>query len=105
MTAQIDNKESVMELLAQHEEMLKQFGVQKIGIFGSFVRNNQSGQSDIDILVDFVPEAETFRNLMNLYSFLNSLFDRNIEVVTQNSLSQYIGPYILQEVEYVPFAS
>ncbi len=98
-------KESVIKLLYQHGETFKQLGVNKLGLFGSFVRSEQTLVSDIDLLVDFLPEQETFRNLMNLHSYLSNLLDRNIEIVTTNSLSPYIGPHILEEVEYVSFAN
>lgn len=105
MQAIADDKQSIVILLSQHEETLKQLGVRKIGPFGSFVRNEQIDHSDIDVLVEFVPEYETFRNLMSLHHFLGSLFDRNVEIVTENSLSPYIGPHILKEVEYVLFTN
>lgn len=85
-----------------HKPQLASFGVNRIGLFGSYVRNEQKPQSDIDILVDFEPEKETFDNLMNLYNYLEKLFDnKKIEVVTTNGLSPYLGKYILNEVNYV----
>jgi predicted nucleotidyltransferase len=85
-----------------HKPQLMCFGVNKIGLFGSYVRNQQQPQSDIDILVDFELEKETFDNFMNLYNYLEELFiDEKIEVVTVNGLSPYIGKYILEEVNYV----
>ena len=85
-----------------HKPNFESFGVNKIGLFGSYVRNEQHPQSDIDILVDFDPEKETFDNLMNLYNYLEELFNsEKIEVVTINGLSPYIGKYILKEVHYV----
>jgi len=81
---------------------LASYGVNRIGLFGSYARNEQHPQSDIDILVDFEPEKETFNNFMNLCDYLEELFtDEKIEVVTINGLSPYIGKYILEEVHYV----
>jgi predicted nucleotidyltransferase len=78
------------------------FGVSRIGLFGSYVRNEQNPQSVIDFLVDFEPDKETFDNLMNLYDYLEKLFiNKKIEVVTLNGLSPYIGQHILKEVNYV----
>jgi len=85
-----------------HKPQLASFGVNKIGLFGSYVRNEQQPKSDIDILVDFEPEKETFDNFMNLFNYLEELFvNEKIEVVTVNGLSPYIGRYILNEVNYV----
>jgi predicted nucleotidyltransferase len=78
------------------------FGVNRVGLFGSYARDEQHPQSDIDILVDFEPEKETFNNFMNLCNYLEELFiDEKIEVVTVNGLSPHIGKYILNEVHYV----
>jgi predicted nucleotidyltransferase len=66
------------------------------------LRNEQTPQSDIDVLIDFEPEQETFDNFMAVYDKLEELFQNEVvEVVTRNGLSPYIGPMILKEVEYV----
>ena len=96
------SKNTILSLMRTHKPQLASFGVNRIGLFGSYVRNEQKPQSDIDILVDFEPEKETFDNLMNLYNYLEELFsNEKIEVVTINGLSPYLGKYILNEVNYV----
>ena len=73
-----------------------------MGLFGSYVREEQSPDSDIDILVHFKPEQETFDNLMFTYDLFENLFKGfKVEVVTTTGLSPYIGPQILREVQYV----
>lgn len=97
----VHTKEQIFSLLDQHHQQLAEFGVHQVGIFGSFVRNTPHQQSDVDILVEFVPEQKTFDNFMHLALFLEDLFGRQIDLVTKESLSPYIGPMILREVEYV----
>ena len=46
-------KQYIVEQLKQHKPELEKFGVSKIGLFGSYVRGEQSTTSDIDILIDF----------------------------------------------------
>jgi predicted nucleotidyltransferase len=71
-------------------------------LFGSYSRNEQSSESDIDLLIDFEPAKENFDNFMAVYDLFEKLFkNEKIEVVTKNGLSSYIGPKILNEVEYV----
>ncbi len=78
------------------------FGVQSVGLFGSYVRNEQTEKSDIDLLIDFDPEKETFDNYMALCDYLDLLFrNEKVEIVTKNGLSPHIGPSILREVQYV----
>ena len=85
-----------------HKPELSKFGVQNIGLFGSYSRNEQSAKSDIDLLIDFEPEKESFDNFMAVYDIFESIFkNEKIEVVTKNGLSPYIGPKILNEVMYV----
>ena len=95
------SKSTILSVIRTHKPQLTSFGVNRIGLFGSYVRNEQQSQSDIDFLVDFEPEKETFDNFMNLYTYLEELFvNEKIEVVTFNGLSPYIGKHILKEVNY-----
>jgi len=51
--------DEIKEILKKHEKELKEkFGVEEIGVFGSYVRGEQKKDSDIDILVEFYPQAE-----------------------------------------------
>jgi predicted nucleotidyltransferase len=95
-------KEDILNSIRQKKPELKQFGVDKIGLFGSYIRNEQNYKSDIDILIDFDPENETFDNFMEVCDILEKLFkSEKVEIVTKNGLSPYIGPVILKEVFYV----
>jgi len=95
-------KEKVKELIRQKGIQIKAAGVSKIGIFGSYSREEQQAGSDIDILIDFQHDSETFDNFMKLYDLLEELFEgEEVDVVTTNGLSPIIGPKILKEVEYV----
>lgn len=88
---------NVIEVLRNREgEIKEKFGVRRIGLFGSFARGEQKETSDIDILVEF--DKPTFRNFMNLAFFLEDLFHRKVDLVTPNSLSPYISPYVKKEV-------
>lgn len=97
------NKQLLFNVLSAHSESIRSFGVERIGIFGSFARDTMTEKSDIDVLVEFFSGAKNFNNLFALHEFLQGLTNRKVEVVTKESLSPYIGPKILNEVEYVPF--
>ena len=95
------NKEYILSEIKQYKNVLYNLGVTKIGLFGSYVRGEQSEKSDIDILIEFAPDKENFDNYMNVYDLLEKIFKKEkIEVVTKNGLSPYIGPQILKEVMY-----
>jgi len=94
-------KEIIYSVLKQHQEVLKNYGVNTIGLFGSFRHGNADDKSDIDFLVEFEPTKKTFRNFMDLIFFLEEKFQRKVEVVTPQGLSPYLRPSILNTVEYV----
>jgi uncharacterized protein len=100
-----NTKAELIETLQFHRHRILQFGVKQIGLFGSFVRNEVRQDSDIDLLIEFYPERKTFDNFMELAFYLEELLGRKVEIVTPQSLSKYIGPYILKEVEYVHLAA
>lgn len=95
-------RDNILKTLKANKIKLSKFGIQNVGLFGSYIRNEQSGESDIDLLIDFEPEKENFDNFMAVYDLFEQLFkNEKIEVVTKNGLSPYIGPKILKEVQYV----
>lgn len=95
-------KENILSMIKSKKEEISQFGIKDIGLFGSYARDEQTENSDIDILIDFEPEKENFDNYMAVYDIIESLFkNHRIEIVTKNGLSPYIGPKILNEVKYV----
>ena len=99
----VQTKEHLLALLQEHHPQIRAFGVRRLGLFGSFVRERQGRESDVDMLVEFEPGCKTFDAFMQLAFFLEALFGRRVELVTPESLSPYIGPHILREIEYVNF--
>ena len=95
-------KENIIAALKFYKSEFSKIGVQNIGLFGSYLRNEQSDNSDIDILIDFDPDKENFDNYMAAYDMFESIFkNEKVEVVTKNGLSKYVGPKILKDVMYV----
>ena len=95
-------KENILKTLTSNKSKLSKFGIRNVGLFGSYLRDEQSSKSDIDLLIDFEPEKENFDNFMAVYDFFEKIFkNEKIELVTKNGLSPHIGPKILNEVHYV----
>lgn len=95
------NKNHILNTLRSQKSELSKFGIRNVGLFGSYVRDEQSSESDIDLLIDFEPGKENFDNYMAVYDLFEKLFkNEKVEVVTKNGLSPYIGPKILNEVQY-----
>lgn len=87
----------VLDLIKEHEQEIKdRYSVIKIGVFGSYVRGEETSSSDIDILVEFV--EPTLHNFMGLVFYLEELFDKEVHLVTKNALSPYMRPTVEKEV-------
>ena len=96
----IRNKEDIFSAIKQNQDKIESFGVKRLGLFGSFVHNEQNQQSDIDILVEFDQKRKNFDNFIHLSFLLENILERHIELVTIESISPYIKPHIIGEVEY-----
>jgi uncharacterized protein len=102
MATAVLNKESLLQLLRSHGSEIKSFGVKHLGVFGSFVRDIAIKEnSDIDLLIEFEKDKKTYDNFIELSFYLEELLGRKVELVTPQSLSKYIGPHILKQVEDV----
>lgn len=97
-------KDVILEKLIANKAQLIAFGVQEIGLFGSYVSNQFTVKSDIDLLVDIDKNKKTLRNYLKIVYFLEDLFSKKVELITKQSLSKHIGPHILKTVEYVSIA-
>lgn len=97
-------KQQIFQTLTKHGDELKAYGVEQIGLFGSYVREEAGANSDIDLLVNITKSKKTFSNFMSLSYYLEELLGRKVDVITSQSLSPHIGPHILNTVEYVPLA-
>lgn len=55
----------------------------------------------MDVLIRFRPDAQSYDNLFEVGEALEQAFHRSVDLVTEPSLSPYMGPRILQGVQYV----
>jgi predicted nucleotidyltransferase len=97
----VRTKEDVLSIIERNREEIRALGVRKLGLFGSFARAEQDTESDIDLLVEFEPEKKTYDNFIRLSFLLEEILGSRVELVTTESLSPYIRPHVLKEVEYV----
>jgi len=105
MQSTVMTKQDILNTLYESRIRLRTFGVRRLGLFGSFVRGEQGANSDIDLLVEFEPGRKTFDAFMGISLFLEQILQRRVELVTVESLSPYLGPHILKEVEYASLAA
>jgi len=92
---------SIKSTLDNNMESLKgDYGVKEIGLFGSFVRGDNSESSDIDLLVEFSRPVGFFK-FIELEEYLGSLLGKKVDLVTKDALKSAIKADILKEVLYV----
>lgn len=94
------NRDKILEVIGQNKEALRRYGVRRIGLFGSFARNQSTDASDLDFLVEL--EKKTFDAYMGLKSFLEVLFSRKVDLVLSDSLKPRLRQKVTQEVIYAP---
>lgn len=93
----------IEQKLAQNIDQIKQqYQIKQLGIFGSYIRGEATENSDLDILVEFEPQARfgllTFCELEN---YLSELLTIDVDLVIKDGLKPQIGKNILREVVYL----
>ncbi len=93
--------ELMRQILASEKDYLtRMFNVSEIGIFGSYVRGEQTERSDVDILVDFSGNTSLF-DVVDLEDYLTQKLDVRVDLVLKKALKPRIGEKILKEVVYL----
>ena len=86
-------------LAAQKPYLAETYGVKEIGVFGSYVRNEQRPDSDIDILIELErPSKISLIGLVELEGYLSDLLGMKVDVALRKNLRKRIGQRILAEV-------
>jgi uncharacterized protein len=96
----MEKKEIIKIIRNSKPEMESIYGVKKLGLFGSYVREKQGKRSDIDLLVTFNRDIDLF-DFLDLREYLESRLSAKVDLVMASALKPAIGKRILSEVEYV----
>jgi uncharacterized protein len=97
----VGSKSEIAETISLIADEIRELGVESLALFGSFVHGTASATSDVDILVEFKAGSKRFANFMALSALLEQSLGRDVDLVTTESISPYIKPYILKDLEYV----
>jgi len=88
------NKNELKKLKPKIIRILKSRGIRKAGIFGSFARNEQGKNSDIDILIKF---NGSLLDLVGLEMELEKILRMKVDLLTYRGISPYLKDRILSE--------
>jgi len=88
-------------LRERRREISERFGVERVGLFGSAARDELREDSDVDVLVCFRDQA-TFDGYMGLKFYLEELFGRKVDLVTEKGLKPRARPHVERDLIRVP---
>ena len=81
------NAIDVIATLRRHESALRARGIRHVAVFGSVARGDNRPGSDLDILVEFGPEAnDSIYEYMDIKDYIASLFDGPVDAVDRDAL-------------------
>lgn len=96
--------ESIEDIIAPlHEKkqfLYDNFGVLKIGVFGSFAKRTQTSSSDIDIIVELKNDKKNLHNFLALKRLLEYEFERSVDLGFEHTLKSSVRDKIKKEITY-----
>lgn len=87
----------VQARLTDAKSQILGLGVRRLSLFGSVRRDEAKPESDVDLLVEFMPGQKSYDHLVALGDLLEQVLEHRVELVTPESLSPYLKPHILAE--------
>ena len=97
------SRENIVQYLNSRKKYFRRkFHIRKIALIGSFARNEQNPQSDIDIIIDLEEKAPAiFESKLSLKKELEHKFGRTVVIASEKYLKPYYRDAILREAVYV----
>lgn len=96
-------RQELLKFLRDNKEYLqKHFHLTKIGVFGSFAKEQQTPESDVDILIEMEDETKNIFDLKwELREFLKKQFNREVDLCGEKYIKPYAKYYILKDAIYI----
>jgi predicted nucleotidyltransferase len=93
------DKNTILNYLKNHKtELSDNYNISKIALFGSYAKDTQTKDSDIDILVEM---PSSFKNFFKLKSHLESQFNKKVDLGTFDNVRSFIRHKIEKDLIYV----
>ncbi|MDD4157532.1 MAG: nucleotidyltransferase domain-containing protein [Candidatus Cloacimonetes bacterium] len=94
-------KDEILEFLQTHKKELKLLGIERIGIFGSYAKNNNTSNSDLDVLVKFGKVDSKFKAYFNTLHYLEDTLKIKVDLCREEDLKQDFKQEIFESTIYV----
>ncbi len=93
------NKTKILKEIEKNRDKIRSFGVNKLILFGSYARDEQKAESDLDFLVEFDAGRGLFDDYVHFSQFLEDLFGKQIELVKPSLVRKELRHSILEGVK------
>lgn len=98
----VTEKEKILGFLNNNKlKLSKDFGVDKIGLFGSYLNNSQNENSDVDILIEVRKDFKKYKHYFELKKFLETNIDKEVDIVYKDAINPLINMEIQKDIVYV----
>lgn len=96
-------REDILSFLREKkDELFSEYQLTRIGLFGSFARDEGTKDSDIDLIVEFEPNTENLSEKKSkIKMIVAKRFDREVDLCREKYIKSYFKPQILQSAIYV----
>ncbi len=96
------NRAEILSFLQENKEVFqKQYGIRRIGLFGSYARGEQTDQSDVDILIDMSADTENiFDKRLQLKEVLRQHFLKNVDVCHERAIKPVFKELVFKDAIY-----
>jgi predicted nucleotidyltransferase len=99
---EISSRQEMVAYLKNNKRLFyEKFGVTRMGIFGSFVREEQTRSSDIDMVVEIEKDRKNIHSFLQLKRFLEKELARTIDLGFEHSLKPVVREKIKGQIIYV----
>lgn len=97
------NQKQILDFITDNKTLLlKRFHVTRIGLFGSYARQEQSENSDIDLIVEFEENTQNLYDLkIEIRKFFKEKFGLNVDICREKYIKPHYKRRILNEAIYV----
>jgi predicted nucleotidyltransferase len=98
----MEQKEVLQYLASNKQEISRKYHLKKLGIFGSYARNEQTADSDLDLLVDFEENAPDLHGIYErMRAEMQSVFRMPIDICSERWIKPIFRKQILEDAIYV----
>ena len=98
-------RDEVLRVLSENREEIRAFGIERLALFGSVARDEARPGSDVDLLVEFRPEAQAgLFEVVRLKARLEGLLGAPVDLVTEDALKRQLRERVLDEAITVAYS-